>query len=53
MEAASLWLRCREELKGRHSGYPLDELSDDARVVSLSGIGAPVVGVEKKRAKSV
>ena len=42
-------LRCREELKkGRRiMVIPLDELSDDARVVSLGGIGAPVVGVEK------
>ena len=42
-------LRCREELKkGRRiEVIPLDELSDNARVVSLGGIGAPVVGVEK------
>lgn len=42
-------LRCREELKkGRKIPViPLSELSDDALVVSLGGIGAPVVGVEK------
>lgn len=42
-------LRCREELKkGRRiKVIPLDELPDDALVVSLGGIGAPVVGVEK------
>ena len=42
-------LRCREELKkGRQIRViPLDELGDNARVVSLGGIGAPVVGVEK------
>ena len=42
-------LRCREELrKGRQIKIiPLNELSDDAWVVSLGGIGAPVVGVEK------
>lgn len=42
-------LRCREELrKGRRIPViPLDELRDDALVVSLGGIGAPVVGVEK------
>jgi len=42
-------LRCREELKkGRTIPViPLDELPDDALVVSLGGIGAPVVGVEK------
>ncbi|MYG42291.1 MAG: DUF917 domain-containing protein [Rhodobacteraceae bacterium] len=42
-------LRCREELrKGRQINIiPLHELSDDAWVVSLGGIGAPVVGVEK------
>jgi len=42
-------LRCREELKrGRRiEVIPLDELPDDAMVVSLGGIGAPVVGVEK------
>lgn len=42
-------LRCREELKkGRRiEVIPLDELPDDALVVSLGGIGAPVVGVEK------
>ncbi len=42
-------LRCREELrKGRKIPIiPLDELPDDALVVSLGGIGAPVVGVEK------
>ncbi len=42
-------LRCREELKkgNRIRVIPLDELDDDALVVSLGGIGAPVVGVEK------
>ncbi|MEM7004988.1 MAG: DUF917 domain-containing protein [Pseudomonadota bacterium] len=42
-------LRCREELKkGRKIPViPLAELPDDALVVSLGGIGAPVVGVEK------
>ena len=42
-------LRCREELKkGRRIPViPLGELPDDALVVSLGGIGAPVVGVEK------
>ncbi|MGJ8586078.1 MAG: DUF917 domain-containing protein [Marinosulfonomonas sp.] len=42
-------LRCREELKkGRKIPViPLAELPDDAFVVSLGGIGAPVVGVEK------
>ncbi|QEE35729.1 DUF917 domain-containing protein [Octadecabacter sp. SW4] len=42
-------LRVREELrKGRTIPViPLDELPDDALVVSLGGIGAPVVGVEK------
>ncbi len=42
-------LRCREELrKGRRIPViPLDDLADDALVVSLGGIGAPVVGVEK------
>ncbi len=42
-------LRCREQLKmGRKIPViPLDELPDDALVVSLGGIGAPVVGVEK------
>lgn len=42
-------LRCLEELrKGREINViPLDELADDALVVSLGGIGAPVVGVEK------
>ncbi len=42
-------LRCREELKkgNRIPVIPLDELPDDALVVSLGGIGAPVVGVEK------
>ena len=42
-------LRCRQELrKGRKIPViPLDELPDDALVVSLGGIGAPVVGVEK------
>ena len=42
-------LRCREQLKlGRRIPViPLAELPDDALVVSLGGIGAPVVGVEK------
>ena len=42
-------LRCREELrKGRSIELvSLDELPDDALVVSLGGIGAPVVGIEK------
>lgn len=42
-------LRCREELKkgNRIPVIPLAELPDDALVVSLGGIGAPVVGVEK------
>ena len=42
-------LRCREELKkGRRIPViPLAELPNDALVVSLGGIGAPVVGVEK------
>lgn len=42
-------LRCREELKkGRKIPViPLSELPNDALVVSLGGIGAPVVGVEK------
>lgn len=42
-------LRCREELKKGNTipVIPLVELPDDALVVSLGGIGAPVVGVEK------
>lgn len=42
-------LRCRQELrKGRSINViPIDELPDDALVVSLGGIGAPVVGIEK------
>ena len=42
-------LRCREELKkGRKIPVlPLSELPDNAFVVSLGGIGSPVVGVEK------
>lgn len=42
-------LRCREELKkgNRIPVIPLDEVPDDWLVVSLGGIGAPVVGVEK------
>ncbi|MCY4259296.1 MAG: DUF917 domain-containing protein [Rhodobacteraceae bacterium] len=42
-------LRCREELKKGHRipVIPLDQLADDALIVSLGGIGAPVVGVEK------
>jgi len=41
--------RCRLQLrKGREINViPLDELDDNALVVSLGGIGAPVVGVEK------
>jgi DUF917 family protein len=42
-------LRCRQELK---KGRPirligLDELDDEAVVISVGGIGAPVVGIEK------
>lgn len=42
-------LRCREELRrGRViKVIPIDELPDDAMVISLGGIGAPVVGIEK------
>jgi len=42
-------LRCREELRrGRAIELiGLDELADDALVVSLGGIDAPVVGIEK------
>ena len=42
-------LRCRLQLQqGRRiKVIPIDELPDDALVVSLGGIGAPVVGVEK------
>lgn len=42
-------LRCREEIKkGRRIPViPLAELPDNALIVSLGGIGAPVVGVEK------
>ena len=42
-------LRCREELKkgNKIDVIPLHELSDNALVVSLGGIGAPVVGIEK------
>ena len=42
-------LRCRLQLQqGRRiKVIPIDELRDDALVVSLGGIGAPVVGVEK------
>lgn len=42
-------LRCREELKkgNRIPVIPLAEVPDDWLVVSLGGIGAPVVGVEK------
>lgn len=42
-------LRCREELRkgNRIDVIPLNELRDDALVVSLGGIGAPVVGIEK------
>ncbi|WP_424981522.1 DUF917 domain-containing protein [Maritalea sp. S77] len=41
--------RCRQELRkgNKIDVIPLDELPDDALVVSLGGIGAPVVGVEK------
>lgn len=42
-------LRCRQELRrGRVTQViRIDELPDNALVVSLGGIGAPVVGVEK------
>ncbi len=42
-------LRCRQELRrGRKINViPIAELPDEALVVSLGGIGAPVVGVEK------
>ena len=42
-------LRCREELKkgNKIDVIPLSELKDDSLVVSLGGIGAPVVGIEK------
>ncbi len=42
-------LRCRLELqRGKQiQVIPIDELPDEALVVSLGGIGAPVVGVEK------
>lgn len=42
-------LRCREELKkgNKIDVIPIDELPDDALVVSLGGIGAPVIGIEK------
>lgn len=42
-------LRCRQELRrGRKIQIiSLDELDDEALVVSLGGIGAPVVGIEK------
>lgn len=42
-------LRCLEELKkGRRIDLVgLDELADDAVVVSVGGIGAPVIGIEK------
>ena len=42
-------LRCREELKkgNKIDVIPLNELKDDSLVVSLGGIGAPVVGIEK------
>lgn len=41
--------RCRQELRkgNKIDVIPLDELADDALVVSLGGIGAPVVGIEK------
>jgi DUF917 family protein len=44
-------LRCFEEFKqGREIRLiGLDELADDARVVAIGGIGAPVVGIEKLR----
>lgn len=44
-------LRCQQELKrGRQVRVvTLDELADDARVVAVGGIGAPVVGIEKIR----
>lgn len=42
-------LRCRQELRkgNRIPVIPLAELPDDAVVVSLGGMGAPVVGIEK------
>jgi uncharacterized protein len=42
-------LRTREELRGgnRVAIVTLDELPDDGLVVSVGGIGAPVIGVEK------
>jgi DUF917 family protein len=44
-------LRCLQELKrGRRvEVVTLDDLADDARIVAVGGIGAPVVGVEKLR----
>lgn len=44
-------LRCQQELKrGREVRVvQLDELADDARVISVGGIGAPVIGIEKLR----
>jgi DUF917 family protein len=44
-------LRCFEELKkGRRIQLVgLDEVDDDAQIVSIGGIGAPVVGIEKLR----
>lgn len=42
-------LRCRQELRKGNviNVIPLDELPDDALVMSLGSIGAPVVGSEK------
>jgi uncharacterized protein len=44
-------LRCFEEFKKGNEIrlIGLDELADEARVVSVGGIGAPVVGIEKLR----
>ena len=44
-------LRCFEELKrGRRIRIVrLDELADDASVVAVGGMGAPVIGIEKLR----
>ena len=42
-------LRALEILKAGHKMdvIPLDALDDDAKIVPLGGIGAPVVGVER------
>ncbi len=44
-------LRCQQQLKaGRQVRViGLDELADDAHVVAVGGIGAPVIGIEKLR----